>query len=288
MSGSTEQQALVDEHRELVTRLFAELGVRTLDAIGAGWTFHTYEVNGEWIVQLPRNDYASERLLEQIERLPSLAHELSTSIPSPVFVSRDPPAMVYRKLEGIAADRAPDGLWPERLGRALYDLHSVPPEFIGLRAKTAEQVRSERRATCSRLADVVVPRLEPKDRERAEALVHAFLDDDRLWRFAPCVVHDDLAPEHVLVSKTGDLVGILDWEEVAVGDPASDFVWLAGVPDAGERALAAYGGAPDATFLERTRLIGAFVPWHRVVYGVETRRERLVSNGLLEVVAALP
>jgi aminoglycoside 2''-phosphotransferase len=288
MSSSTEPHGLVGEHRELVTRVFPELGVRTLDAIGAGWTFHTYEVNGEWIVQLPRNDYASERLLEQIERLPSLARELSTSIPSPVFVSRDPPAMGYRKLDGIAADRAPDGLWPERLGRALYDLHSVPPEFIGLRAKTAEQVRSERRPACDRLSDVVVPRLEPKDRDRAEALVGSFLDEDRLWRFAPCVVHGDLAPEHILVSKTGDLVGILDWEEVGVGDPASDFVWLAGASDAGERALAAYGGAPDATFLERARLIGAFVPWHHVVYGVETGRESLVSEGLREVVSRLP
>jgi aminoglycoside 2''-phosphotransferase len=277
-----------DEHRALVTRSFPDLAVRTFDPIGGGWTFHTYDVNGKWIVQLPRTEYARARLLEQIERLPSLAHELSTSIPTLAFVSSDPPAMVYRKIDGVPADRAPDGLWPERLGRALYDLHSVPPEFIGLRPKTAEQVRVERRTSCAELAEVVMPRLRPDDRARADALIAAFLDDDRLWRFAPCVIHGDLAPEHILVSASGDLAGILDWEELEVGDPCADFVWLTSVPEAGERALAAYGGAPDATFLERARLAGAFVPWHEVDYGVATGQEPFVANGLEGVLAHLP
>lgn len=276
-----------DEHRELINRLFPDLGVHAFAPIGDGWTFHTYEVNGEWIVQLPRDHNARDRLRELIERLPSLARELSTSIPAPAFVSSDPPAIAYRKLEGVPADRAPDGLWPERLGRALYDLHSVPPEFVGLRAKTAEQVRAERRTLCARLAEVVRPRLAPDDRGRADALIRAFMDDDRLWRFAPCLIHADLAPEHVLVSPAGDLVGILDWEEVEVGDPCMDFAWLTGEPDLGERALGAYGGPPDATFLERARLVRAFVPWHEVDYGVQTGRERFVTAGIEGVLAHL-
>ena len=281
-------RATIDQHRELVRRLFPDIGVHTFVAIGGGWTFHTYELNGEWIVQLPRNERAEERLREQIERLPSLARELSTSIPVPALVSSDPAAIVYRKLEGVPADRAPDGLWPERLGRALYDLHSVPPEFIGLRAKTAEQVRAERRTSCAELADVVKPRLRPADRDRADALIRALVDDDRLWRFAPCVIHADLAPEHVLVSPAGDLVGILDWEEVEVGDPCADFAWLTAVPEVGDRALGAYGGAPDATFLERAGLALAFVPWHEVDYGVETGQETFVTAGIEGVLAQLP
>src|SRR5436190_1712073 len=245
-----EEQA--NEHRRLIERTFPELSVVTLRAIGTGWTFDTYELNGEWIAQLPRSDYAHERLLREMDVLPLLATELSTSIPSPVFVSADPVVMIYPKLAGDRADEAPDGLWPERLGRALYGLHSVPPEFIGLRAKPAEQARVERRRSLADLAEVVVSRLSRDDAARAESLVESYLDDDRLWRFEPCIVHDDLAPEHVLVSDTGDLVGILDWEDVDVGDPASDFVWLMGTGDAGPRTLAAYGGAPDATFLERT------------------------------------
>ena len=39
---------------------------------------------------------------------------------------------------GEPFDRAAgDGVWPERLGRFLYDLHLCPPEFVGMRWRSA-------------------------------------------------------------------------------------------------------------------------------------------------------
>ena len=49
---------------------------------------------------------------------------------------------------GPTATRAPDGIWPERLGRFLYDLHAVPPELVGLRAISVAGVRDRQRADC--------------------------------------------------------------------------------------------------------------------------------------------
>jgi macrolide phosphotransferase len=280
---------MIDEHRALIARLFPDLDLRTLEPIGAGWTFDTYEVDGEWIVQLPRSRYAEDRLRAQIALLPELVLEVSALIPMPELTSLDPPAMVYRKLEGVPADRAPEGFWPERLGRFLYDLHLVPPEIVGMRTRPASAIRQDTRATCARLREVVVPRLAPQDGARADAMLASYLDDDALWTFASCLTHGDLASEHVLVDAGGDLVGVLDWEEVAVGDPALDFAhWLHAMPVQGERALAAYGGAPDATFRRRTWLRYALSPWHRVAYGVDGGDDSIVSSGLEEVRARLP
>ncbi|MGE5228005.1 MAG: phosphotransferase [Planctomycetaceae bacterium] len=280
---------MIDEHRELIARLFPDLELRTLEPIGTGWTFDTYDVNGEWIVQLPRSRYAEDRLRAQIALLPELVLEVSALIPMPELTSLDPPAMVYRKLAGVPADRAPEGFWPERLGRFLYDLHLVPPEIVGMRTRAASAVREDARAECGRLREVVVPRLAPEDAVRAEGMLASYLDDDDLWTFAACLTHGDLASEHVLVDAGGDLVGILDWEDVAVGDPALDFAhWLHAMPAQGERALAAYGGAPDATFRRRARLLFALSPWHQVAYGVETGDDSFVKAGLEEVRARLP
>lgn len=277
-----------DDHRALVQRLFPTLVVRSFAPIGSGWTYDTYDVNGEWIVQLPRSEYAAERLEAQMALLPQLSHEVSALIPAPAFTSTDPPAMVYPKLGGLPADEASDGLWPERLGRFLYDLHMVPPEFVGLRAVTPESIRDERRIECARLADLVLPRLSATERARAESLLETYLEDDRLWVFATCVTHGDLGPEHVLVAEGGDLVGVLDWEETAVGDPVADFAWwLHEMPEAGERALATYGGAPDASFRIRARYAYALMPWHEVDYGIATDQESFVGSGLDGVRARL-
>ena len=109
----------------------------------------------------------------------------------------------------------------------------------------------------------------------------AYLDDDDLWRFAPCLVHGDIGPEHVLVSAHGDLVGVLDWEELTVDDPVADFAWLLNErPEQGERALAAYGGAPDPAFRMRGAFRWALMPFHEVVYGLDSGQEGFVASGI--------
>jgi aminoglycoside 2''-phosphotransferase len=267
--------------RDRIAAVFPQLGARTARAIGTGWTLDTYEIDDEWIVQLPRSDYAAERLRAQIETLPELAAELSALVPEPVYADTNVPAIAYRKLEGLPLDQAPDGLWPERLGRFLYDLHLMPPEYVGLRGIRAKEVREAEASDLEVFRTRVLPLLEPEEARRSDARLTAFLADDDLWRFAPCLLHGDIGPEHVLVSPEGDLVGVLDWEELSVGDPVGDFAWLLHArPSDGERALGAYGGAPDPTFHERAAYRFFFMPFHEVLYGLDRDDPSFVASGI--------
>ena len=49
--------------------------------------------------------------------------------------------MGYARIDGRPMSADVDGIWPERLGRFLYDLHLTPPEFVGMRALSAAIVR---------------------------------------------------------------------------------------------------------------------------------------------------
>jgi aminoglycoside phosphotransferase (APT) family kinase protein len=267
--------------RVRIATVFPELDARDVRPIGTGWTVDTYEVDGGWIVQFPRNDRAAERLRAQIATLPELAAELPALVPEPTHVDADAPAIAYRKIDGVALDEAPDGLWPERLGRFLYDLHLMPPEYVGLRGATASEVRTAMRAELDGFRDRVLPLLEAEESADVDSRFAAFVDDDDLWRFAPCLTHRDLGPEHVLVSSTGDLAGVLDWEELGVDDPVADFAWLLSeMPEEGERALSAYGGAPDPAFRTRGAVRYALMPFHEVLHGLDTDQEGYVASGV--------
>jgi len=267
--------------RVRIATVFPELDARDVRLIGTGWTVDTYQVDGGWIVQFPRNDRAAERLRAQIATLPELAAELPALVPEPTHVDADAPAIAYRKIDGVALDEAPDGLWPERLGRFLYDLHLMPPEYVGLRGATASEVRTAMRAELDGFRDRVLPLLEAEESADVDSRFAAFVDDDDLWRFAPCLTHRDLGPEHVLVSSTGDLAGVLDWEELGVDDPVADFAWLLHeMPEEGERALSAYGGAPDPAFRTRGAVRYALMPFHEVLYGLDTDQEGHVASGV--------
>jgi aminoglycoside phosphotransferase (APT) family kinase protein len=273
----------IAEHRALVQRLFPQLGaIASFEPVGDGWTCDTYDIDGTWIVQLPRDVHADIDLRRQIEMLPEIAAEVSAAVPEPELVSLDPVVMGYRKLEGVSLSQADDdGVWPERLGRFLYDLHMVPPEYLGLRARGSAVMREERRTELATMRERVFPLLSSEERGAFGDRFDAYLGDDDLWRFATCVTHNDLGSEHILVSPTGDLAGVIDWEEVGIGDPVWDFAWLLGArPDAGERALAAYGGPADAGFRDRSRFCFLLMPWHQVIYGLDTGRDAFAQSGL--------
>ncbi len=279
--GDPSSAASAEADRELVARLFPTLGLDPFEPVVGGWTCATYLAGGSWILQLPRSPYAEVRLRRQIELLPELAREVSSTVPVPELVSLDPVCMVYRAIEGVRCDAATaDGMWPERLGRFCYDLHMTPPEFLGMRATTATAVRDNRLEEWSRLREAAEPHLAPGEVGATSSAIEAIVADPTVWSFAPCVTHGDLVPEHVLVSPSGDLAGVLDWEEVGMDDPARDFAWfLHGAPPQGERMLAAYGGAPDAGFMRRAALWFVLMPLHELRHGLESGRPELVASG---------
>ena len=282
----------MDEHRRVVRSLFPVLRCDTFEPVGGGWDCFTYDVDDAWIVQLPRHGKAEETLRMQIRVLPELGREVSAHIPFPELTSFEPPAMAYRKLEGTPlSDLAAtpiDGIWPERLGRFLYDLHLVPLEFVGLRGTGPEGWRDRMRAQLDGFEELVVPLLSPDEAARAHSMFDRYIEDAAV-RFAESLVHADLGPEHVLVGPSGDLSGVIDWGDATPGDPAIDFAWLLHrAPDAGERALAAYGGASDPTFRSRAAFYDALGPWHEVHDGVWSNQPALVESGLRGVRERLP
>ena len=282
----------VAAHRALAARLFPELDLDPFTPIGDGWDCFTYLADGAWIVQIARTDVTAMTLRRQSELLPELAREVSAAIPVPVHVSKEPASMAYRSIEGrslLEVDLPPDGILPERLGRFLYDLHTVPLEFVGLRGGGGEDWRRTYQDELGDFRERVFPLLDDDERDRAGAMFERFLDEDANFRFPASLIHNDLGPAHILATPTGDLAGIIDWGDAVPGDPAMDLAWvLHHAPAIGERTLAAYGGPPDATFLERARFYDALGPWYEVTHGLDIDQPAFVNRGLAGVRERLP
>jgi hypothetical protein len=273
-----------DDHRAFIQERWPELDIDTFVSLEGGWDCFTYLMNGEWIFQFPRLPDAGDRLRKQIAVLPEVAREVSSAVPLPVYATTDPVCIGYRRIVGRPMSAKIDGIWPERLGRFLYDLHLTPPEFVGMRTISAETVRAGLRVEVETLGAHVLPSLDADERTSAERTISTFLDDDDNFLFAPCLTHGDIGPEHVLVTDAGDLAGVIDWGDMEVGDPAFDLAWtLHAWPEVGARVLGAYGGPPDDRFLVRTRFAYMLSPWHEVEYGVQTDQPAFIRSGLAGV-----
>lgn len=108
------------------------------------------------------------------------------------------------------------------LGRALAQLHEIPPTLIeeaGLPVLTAADVRSNWQSLFDDAA------MTGKVDSNLLARWESALDEDLWWRFHPVVVHGDLAEENIITGG-GSILAFKGLSQMRVGDPAEDLAWV--------------------------------------------------------------
>jgi aminoglycoside phosphotransferase (APT) family kinase protein len=275
------------EPAEVLRARFPALEVHGVRAIEHGWDSLVLEVNGEYVFRFPRRPEVQEWMERELRLLPELAATLPVDVPRFEFVARNGLLCVgYRKLVGEPADSALDARAGEDLGRFLSALHGFPVERVrtlGVPYFDPTAWREHFERLCGDLRRRVLPLLTRSEGERAESVFASIPALD----FEPVLVHGDLGPEHVLV-RGGRVVGVIDWSDARIGDPALDFAWcLHGTSEATADAVArSYGLDP------RTRGRSLFYrrlgPWYEVLYGLDTDQPRFVESGVEGIRSRLP
>ncbi|MBP5803243.1 hypothetical protein J2D78_14230 [Microbacterium maritypicum] len=204
-------------------------------------------------------------------------------------------ALVTELLPGfqIEAPLVPPGRGAaQSMGASIAAVHGLPTSVVrgaGLATRTAEESRAE----LERLVDTaaatgrVPARLTVRWRDAVA--------DDSLWRFESTVVLGGVQSTSFLFEDDPELgpevVGLLGWHGLSVGDPALDLSWLSAAPDAAADVHAAYAGAidraPDAGLEVRARLLAEleFARW--LVHGDSMHRPDIVDDAaaLLDALA---
>ena len=274
--------------RALVAELFPRFRPREVRAIEDGFDSLVLELDGDWIVRVPRRPQVHEALATEIRLLPELGPTLPAPIPRFEYVADDGRAVAYRKLVGHPVDVSRAALGAE-LGRFLAALHAFP---VGrareLGAPSHDRVwRTHYETFITELLERAGALLG-EDRHCADAMVSAYLDDDANFALTPRLTHADLGPEHVL--SAGDrLTGVIDWGDARIGDPALDLAWaLHGTPASfGEAVLAAYR-SDDPGLAERALFFHRLGPWYELHYGLFFDRPEYAESGLAGVRSRLP
>ena len=231
--------AEVDITHELVRALietqfpmYADLDIAPASV---GWDNVTYRLGEQLAVRLPRRDVAVALIVKEQRWLPSLDLPVPTPIPQGTGKPAEGypwPWSIVPWLPGDTANHATlNASGIRRLTTALQALHRPAPR--GAPTNTVRGVPLIERAY------TLEPRLA-RLRDRLPGAVLAIWDDalaaplcrDETW------IHGDFHARNVLVAN-GDLVGIIDWGDMARGDPATDLAafWL-WVPDSNARRAA--------------------------------------------------
>jgi aminoglycoside phosphotransferase (APT) family kinase protein len=277
---------------EIIGTQFPDLHPVTAAFLGEGYDSTAFDVNDRWVFRFPKRTDVERQLFTERAVLPFLAER--TSVPVPSFSFHGVPSAHfplhfagYEKLAGVPAigvesAAASPGRLAQVLGEFLSSLHTFPVETAAALDVPAypatlllEAVREETLSDLHRVREVLPDAPEADWRRFFERPPDGA-------GVTPVLVHGDLAAEHILVDPgTGEVTGVIDWSEVAVGDPAIDVAGLChwGGTELAAAVLGHYQPRPDDGLLARAGYLGACRGVGDIVFGLETGRAEYLQAG---------
>ncbi|KTC80998.1 aminoglycoside phosphotransferase [Legionella cherrii] len=195
----------------------------------SGWDNRTFHLGSDMTVRLPSDAFYALQVEKEQRWLPYLASHLSLPIPIPLAkgeptVDYPRPWSIYRWIEGQTASIARI----DEMNRFAADLAQFLLQLQGINA-SGGPVAGEH----SFYRGGALSTYDAETQEAIKILRHQ-VDSGTLsaiwsealseaWRSAPVWVHGDIAPGNLLV-KEGRLCAVIDFGQLAVGDPACDLV----------------------------------------------------------------
>lgn len=302
MSGrpwDADRPLTLDGARSAIAAQFPQVNAATLEYLDSGWEFDAYLTPDGWVFRFPRQAWCAD-LFDKERRIHELVARVlppGVAVPTTQLIGAPSDAFCYRfaghrYIPGVSAEDVATENLPRLardLGAAFRAIHSIPE-------------------AAARAAGAILP--DPDEEGRREWLARKREGATRLRGLDPAIepvldwfesvafplpryegplrfVHDDVSPEHLVVDPTtGQLTGIIDWTDAALGDPVSDFIALVtslGWPFAAE-VVGHYRMPLDGGFHERLRFAARLrsVFWLAEAY----ERERHVAKHIRWVVNA--
>lgn len=268
--------------------------VSTIRFLGGG-SHRVFEISGFLIFKFPHG--SDGNLLIAEKRLcDCLKTSFSVPIPGYRYYSNGIPSFPrpiagYQKLPGVVLEAYPlerpelQVIAPQ-IARFLTELHTLAlssalQEFLG--RFDHEAYKSKIDGFYREVCDVALPRLSPEQQDWAQRIFEEFLSNENVWRFEPTLIHGDLDSSNILYHPCrARIVGIIDFEESCIGDPACDFCSLLAEygRDFLEEVLRNYGGRLDGTFRDRVSFHSRRIVFHEMMYGIENEDDDFLRHGM--------
>ncbi|MFI7063405.1 aminoglycoside phosphotransferase family protein [Kribbella sp. NPDC050124] len=229
--------------RSLLQEQHPDLAYLELKEVIGGWGNQMWRLGDDLAVRMPRTHGAPELLRKEHSWMPGLAARLPLPVPTPLRLcepsDRFPRTwMITTWVAGEPADHAPitDPAAADVLAGFLKALHTDAP---------ADAPVSDRSGLPRGLGfEEIHEYVGRRDEIRAvweDAIAAPAWDGPPVW------LHGDLHPANVVVAD-GTLAGVVDFEEIGAGDPATDLAaaWILLPAGAAGRFFEAYP-ADEAT-----------------------------------------
>lgn len=220
-------------------------------------------INDKIVFRFPRTQQAISHLKYEIDFLKFLKSRVKVNIPNYFYVSKKGDFAGYDMVKGrILTPSAFKRLSKKNKDMVINQLIQFVNDFHKIRLsdfakykpmKREDFITIEKRIE-NELRDKLFPKLSRKD---VEIIRDFYRESKNILRKIPnsCAIHGDLYEYNVIWNKDKSEIGVIDFSDYLIGDPARDFeVFYDYGSEYAEIAYKKYEGLKDKDFLQRAQI----------------------------------
>lgn len=260
-------------------------------------TYNVYEVD-DYIFRIPDKTLYNENglnlILKENNKLEFLRKKLAHTIPQPIFISDDSkkPLVGYKKIPGISIEKIWEKIPEDKIlvvakeiGNFLTEFHSHKMtneyiEFFELETENQDIVKNNYKKIYHQTKAKIFPLIDDNLQHFIEKIFTDYFTEFDKGTFSPCLTHQDFDTSNILIDpQTYKITGIIDFEDMAIGDPAYDLIFINQGKGFFETILNNYTNEKDDFLVERIKFYYQRTGVPYLLYGIDHNLPDMIKYG---------
>lgn len=277
----TGKKAIIDRYPELMNSQFK--------SDNSGWTNFAIKVDNKYLFRFPRNEEAFAAINKEYKILDVLNKKLPSNIKVPNYIYRNlsdnHPFVGYEMIQGDFLTGDVFGSLNETKKENLLNnmvtflniLHLIGYKELGLEPTNPIEWYKD---LFNRVQNICFKYFDDNLKEKTIQLFNMFFEDETMHNYEPTLVHGDLSEDHIIITSDG--VGIIDFGDLMVFDPAYDLIWAYICDkDFYNDLLEKYNGHKDNNFEHRIRDFHTIrLPYDGIIYADKIHDDNMINEEL--------
>jgi len=214
---------------------FANFNISSIQKIGEGDNSKAFSVNEEYVFRFPKSKEAKVQMQREIVVLPIIKPFLILQIPEFKFISLDLSFVGHKIIQGTpltskiynSLKRKTRESIQHSIGNFLLRLHHIDLSLLKDCNLETTNLKEEYAENFEQAKDFIYPNISKAKRKTITQLFTNYLGDAENFEYAPVLIHSDFSKDHILIDAANkQITGIIDFGDIAFGDPAYDFMYL--------------------------------------------------------------
>lgn len=284
----TGKKAIIDKYPHLMNSQFK--------SDNSGWTNFVIKVDNKYLFRFPRNEEAFVAINKEYRILDELNKKLPSNIKVPNYIysnlSDNYPFVGYEMIQGDflsddvfnSLDKTKKDNLLKNMATFLNILHSIDYKGLGLEPTDPIEWYKD---LFNRVQSICFKYFNDNLKEKTIQLFNMFFEDETMHNYVPTLVHGDLSEDHIIITSDG--VGIIDFGDLMVFDPAYDLIWAYICnKDFYNDLFEKYNGYKDNNFEHRIRDFHIIrPPYDGIIYADKIRDDNMVNEEIKKLMKNL-